>query len=54
MDKGETLAHYFNGIDLFSTVFCVLIPVINTFILIFFSALKLSEKLWEKIKYWEK
>ena len=54
MDKGETLAHYFNGIDLFSTVFCVLIPVINTFILIFFSALKLFEKLWEKIKYWEK
>lgn len=54
MDKGETLAHYFNGIDLFSTVFCVLIPVINTFILTFFFIYKLSKKVWDKIKYWEK
>lgn len=54
MDKGETLAHYFNGIDLFSIIFCILIPVINTFFVIFFSFLKLFEKIWDKIKYWEK
>ena len=45
MDKGETLAHYFNGIDLLSTVFCILVPVINTFLLMFFSIYKLSEKI---------
>lgn len=54
MNKGETLQHYFNGADLFSIVFCVLIPIINTFTLIFFSIYKLSEKIWDKIKYWEK
>lgn len=54
MDKGETLDHYFTGIDLFSTVFCILIPVINTFILIFFFTFKLVEKIWDKIKYWKK
>lgn len=54
MDKGETLAHYFNGIDLYSIIFCILIPVINTFIVIFFFILKLFEKIWNKIKYWKK
>ena len=54
MNKGETLQHYFNGIDLFSIVFCVVIPIINTFILIFCSIYKLSEKVWDKIKYWKK
>lgn len=54
MDKGETLQHYWQGTDLLSTVFCILVPVINTFLLMFFSIYKLSEKVWEKIKYWEK
>lgn len=54
MDKGETLQHYWQGTDLLSTVFCILVPVINTFMLIFFFIYKLSAKVWDKIKYWEK
>lgn len=54
MDKGETLDHYFRYVDLCSIIFCMLIPIINTFILMFFSISKLFEKIWDKIKYWEK
>lgn len=54
MDKGETLQEYFCGIDLCSIIFCIFIPFINTFMLIFFSIYKLSEKFWDKIKYWKK
>lgn len=54
MDKGETLEHYFKDIDLCSIIFCILLPLINTIILIFLFVFKLFEKLWDKIKYWEK
>ena len=54
MNKGETLQNYFNGIDLCSTIFCIFMPLINTGVLIFFYIYKLSEKVWDKIKYWRK
>ena len=54
MDKGETLDHYFKNIDLCAIIFCILLPFINTSILIFFSFFKLFEKIWNKIKYWKK
>jgi hypothetical protein len=54
MDKGETLDHYFKNIDLCAIIFCILLPFINTIILIFLFIFKLLEKLWNKIKYWEK
>lgn len=44
MNKGETLQNYFNGTDLFSVIFCIFIPIINTFMLTFFFIYKLSEK----------
>lgn len=49
MDKGETLDHYFRNVDLCSIIFCILIPIINTIILISFFISKLFEKIWKKI-----
>lgn len=54
LEKGETLDHYFKNVDHGAIFFCVAIPVINTFMLISAFILKLVEKLWNKIKYWEK
>lgn len=54
MDKGETLHHYSQGTDLPSTLFCILFPVVNTFILILCYIILAFNKLWDKIKYWKK
>lgn len=54
MDKGETLHHYSQGMDLPSTLFCILFPVVNTFIVILCYIVLLFSKLWNKIKYWKK
>lgn len=54
MEKGETLQEYVDKTGLFALVFFVITPIVNTCILIFFTTFKLSEKVWNKIKYWKK
>lgn len=54
MNKGENLQHYFRYIDTEAIICCIFIPIINTLALICIVSLKLLEKLWNKIKYWEK
>lgn len=54
MDKRETLEHYCQGTDMPSTIFLILFPFVNTFILILYFIILISKKLWNKIKYWKK
>lgn len=54
MDKGETLQHYCKDTDMLSTIFLILFPFVNTFILILYFIFVISKKLWNKIKYYKK
>ena len=54
MDKGETLEHYCKDTDMPSTIFLILFPFVNTFILILCFIILISKKLWNKIKYCKK
>jgi uncharacterized membrane protein len=54
MDKGETLNHYFQGMDTMLFIVVFLIPVFNTVIVIILALNKFFEKIWDKIKYWQK
>ena len=54
MDKRETLEHYCKNIDMPSTIFLILFPFVNTFILILYFLILISKKIWNKIKYWKK
>lgn len=54
MEKGETLQHYFRHAELEAVICLMFLPIINTIAIIFILTFKLFEKLWEKIKYWEK
>lgn len=54
MEKGETLQHYFRYTELEAAVCLIFLPIVNTAAIICILAFKLLEKLWDKIKYWEK
>lgn len=54
MDKGESLEHYFRGLDGIDFVFIFLFPIVNTIVLIGIVSYLLFSHLWDKIKYWEK
>jgi uncharacterized membrane protein len=54
MDKGETLNHYFQGMDTMLFIAIFLIPVFNIVIVIILALNKFFEKIWDKIKYWQK
>lgn len=54
MNKGETLQHYFRHAELDAIILFIFFPIINTVVVICILIFKLLEKLWNKIKYWEK
>lgn len=54
MDKGESLDHYFRKLDGWELIIIFLIPIFNTFVLIFVILSLLLKKIWNKIKYWKK
>lgn len=54
MDKGETLEHYFQGMDIILFIVAFLFPIFNTLLLIMLILSTLSKTIWDKIKYWKK
>ena len=54
MDKGETLEHYFQGMDTLFFIVIYLLPIFNTIIVIILAFNKFFEKIWDKITHWEK
>lgn len=54
MNKGETLQHYFRHAEFDAIIMFIFFPIINTVTVICILIFKLLEKLWNKIKYWEK
>lgn len=54
MDKGESLDHYFEKLNSWDFIIMFLIPIFNTAVLILIIICLLFNKIWDKIKYWEK
>ena len=54
MDKGESLEHYFGGLNGLDLTLMFLFPIFNTIVLIIVILHTLFSNIWDKIKDWEK